>query len=288
MFHALYNSLHWAISKKVNNINENRRIFNFFLQAEYDHYPLNLFEENNEQPPLPYGIIVLNCSRPSLDNWLTEKLWSQAAIRACADGGSNELRNFTIEKKNSCFQDFTPDFIGGDLDSITPETRQFYEEILKVPVIEIADQNERDFTKCVRELVKKTDGQPLERIYVLCTFGRRFDQAMGIIHTLYLYPKLNIFLISEDDITFLLKPGLNRIHQIESPMCDKYCSLIPFAGPVRIITNGLRWNLNEKMELNFHTLISTSNTYSKPKNDFVTIDTPESLIWSMTLITTNE
>jgi thiamine pyrophosphokinase len=243
---------------------------------------LNIFEENNEQSPLPYGIVVLNCSKASLDKWLTEKLWSQATIRACADGGSNELRKFTIEKKDGHFQDFTPDFISGDLDSITPETRQFYEETLKVPVIETADQDATDFTKCLQEMEKKIGDPPLERIYVFCTFGRRFDQAMSIIHTLYLYPKLNIFLISEDDVTFLLKPGLNRIYQIESPMCGKYCSLIPFAGPIRITTNGLRWNLNEKMELNYHTLISTSNTYCKPKADFVTIDTPQSLIWSMT------
>ncbi|CAF1512454.1 unnamed protein product [Adineta ricciae] len=251
-------------------------------KSEFDHYPLNFFNQNDEQSVSRYGIIVLNYSKASIDKWLTEKLWSQATIRTCADGGSNQLRKFTIEKKESRFEDFKPDFISGDLDSIQPETRQLYEEILQVPVIETEDQNATDFTKCLQKTIEKVGDPALEHFYIFCTFGGRFDQAMSIIHTLYLYASLNIFLISDHDVTFLLKPGLNRIHQIESNMCGKYCSLIPFTGPVRILTNGLQWNLDDKMELNFHTLISTSNAYSKPTNEFITIDTPQSLIWSMT------
>ena len=127
----------------------------------------------------------------------------------------------------------------------------------------------------------------LQHIYVFCTFAGRFDQAISIIHTLYLYPNLNIFLISDRDVTFLLKPGLNRIHQIRLPVCGKYCSLIPFDGPLQVITNGLQWNLNKQMELNFNTLISTSNAYNEPRNDAVTISTPKPLIWSMTIANKN-
>ncbi len=239
-------------------------------------------EEHAGQLPSSYGIIILNYSKPSIDKWLTETLWSRAKIRACADGGSNELRQFTLEKKTEHLQHFIPDFISGDFDSIKPETQQFYGEELKVTLIETEDQDLTDFTKCLQELEKKMNGQPLQHIYVFCTFAGRFDQAISIIHTLYLYPKLNIFLISDQDVTFLLKPGINHVYQIRSSMCGKYCSLIPFAGPVQIATNGLQWNLNQKMELNFNTLISTSNAYSMSQSDFVTINTPEPLIWSMT------
>lgn len=217
-----------------------------------------------------------------MDKWLTYKIWSQAKIRACADGGSNELRKFTFEKKNEHFKNMMPTFIIGDLDSIKADTQQFYAEEHNVRLIKIEEQDSTDFTKCLQELEKETDGQPLQEIYVFCTFAGRFDQAMSLIHTLYLYPKLNIFLVSDRDITFLLKPGLNYIHQIQSPLCGEYCSLIPFAGPLKIVTNGLEWDLDEKMELNFNTLISTSNAYKSPKGDFVTIDTPAPLIWSMT------
>ena len=241
-----------------------------------------MLEEYAEQLPLPYGIIILNYSKPSIDKWLTETFWSRAKIRACADGGSNELRQFTLEKTTERLGHFIPDFISGDLDSIKLETRQFYETEFNVPLIEIKDQDSTDFTKCLQELEKKMNDQPLRHIYVFCTFAGRFDQAISIIHTLYLYPKLSIFLISDQDITFLLKPGLNHIHQIQSLRCGKYCSLIPFAGPLHVTTNGLEWNLNEQMELNFNTLISTSNAYSVPRSDFVTVNTLQPLIWSMT------
>ncbi|CAF1448587.1 unnamed protein product [Rotaria sp. Silwood1] len=245
-----------------------------------------MFEENVEHLPTSYGLIVLNYSKPSIDKWLTESVWSRAKIRACADGGSNELRQFTLEKTEQRLGRFTPDFISGDFDSIKPETQQLYEEEFKVPLIETKDQDATDFTKCLEELLKRMDGESLKEIYVFCTFAGRFDQAMSIIHTLYLYPKLNIFLISDQDVTFLLKPGLNRVHQIRSPLCGTYCSLIPFAGALKVITNGLQWNLNEKMELNYSKLISTSNAYSEPKSDFVTINTPEPLVWSMTFAET--
>jgi len=245
---------------------------------------LNIFEENTGNRSSPYGIIILNYSKPSIDKWLTETFWTRAKIRACVDGGSNELREFTLEKKNERLGRFIPDFISGDFDSIKAETQQFYVEEYKVPLIETKDQDATDFTKCLQELTKNMDNQHLEHIYVFCTFAARFDQAISIIHTLYLFPNLNIFLVSDRDITFLLKTGLNRIHQIRSSMCGKYCSLIPFDGPLHVMTNGLQWNLNKQMELNFNTLISTSNAYSEPRNDFVTIDTPKPLIWSMTML----
>ena len=228
-------------------------------------------------------MIVLNYSKLSIDKWFTESIWSRARIRVCADGGSNELQQFTIEAKESRLGHFTPDFIVGDLDSIEPEARNLYEQELSVPLIKIKDQDTTDFTKCLQVLMKKMDIGSLPCIYVFCTFAGRFDQAMSIIHTLYLYPKAHIFLISDQDITFLLKPGLNRVHQVRSPLCGAYCSLIPFTGPIKAVTSGLRWNLSEEMELNYNTLISTSNTYSEPRSDLVTIMTPEPLIWSMTL-----
>ena len=245
-------------------------------------------EENARNPSTPYGVIVLNYSKLSIDKWLTESIWSRARVRVCADGGSNELQQFIIDKKESRRGCFTPDFIVGDLDSIKPEARNLYELELNVPLIEIKDQDTTDFTKCLQMLMKKQDIGSLQSIYVFCTFAGRFDQAMSIIHTLYQYPKVDIFLISDQDITFLLKPGLNRVHQIRSPLCGTYCSLIPFTGPIKVVTSGLQWNLSEEMELNHNTLISTSNTYSEPRGDLVTIMTPEPLIWSMTLTETTQ
>ncbi|CAF3600404.1 unnamed protein product [Rotaria socialis] len=267
MFLAMFYLKHWFNSEK----------------PLFDHYPLSILKENDIYFPSSYGIIILDHSKSSINKWLTEPVWSRAIICACADGGSNELREFTLEREKERLGRFTPDFISGDFDSISSDTKQFYEQKFNVPLVVTGDQDATDFTKCLQELQKRINHESLKHIYVFCTFGGRFDQAMSIINTLYLYPDLHIFLISDCDITFLLKPGLNLIHQIRSPMCGKYCSLIPFNGPLKVVTSGLQWNLNEQMELNFTTLISTSNAYIEDEDDFVTISTHQSLIWSMTL-----
>ncbi|CAF1522478.1 unnamed protein product, partial [Didymodactylos carnosus] len=87
-------------------------------------------------------------------------------------------------------------------------------------------------------------------------------------------------------ITFLLKPGHNHIH-IKSSLRGDYCSLLPIAESTNVITNGLKWNLNNDTELNFHSLISSSNTYDENllKSDiidYVHIYTEKYLVWSMT------
>lgn len=248
-----------------------------------DFYPFAHFE-NIYSSSIPYDIIVLNKSKKSLDKHMTPTVWSGAKTRLCADGGSNELYQFIHEKEERLYQ-YTPTNITGDLDSITKETRDFFEN-LNVSFNHIPEQDTTDFTKCLKLLQEKWGDQTPNKILVFCTFAGRFDQAIGIVHTLYLYPHLQIILVSEDDITFLLKSGMNRIY-VASKLRGKYCSLIPFDGRARAITTGLQWNLDlsDALELNFHSLISTSNSYNECElaaDGFATINTHVRLVWSMT------
>jgi hypothetical protein len=129
--------------------------------------------------------------------------------------------------------------------------------------------------------------QARDKIFVFCTFASGFDQATGIVQTLYLYPDLDIVLFSEEDIIILLKLDINRVY-VKSSLRGKYCSLISFAGPVRAIITGLQWNLNlsEILKLHFNTLISTSNSYNRSElsvnGSHVTINIQAPLIWLMT------
>ncbi|KAJ5074367.1 thiamine pyrophosphokinase 1 [Anaeramoeba ignava] len=67
------------------------------------------------------------------------------SLTICADGGANRLyKNFSSWNR----QKFLPDFIIGDLDSIEPKVRKYYEKN-SVQVIHKKDQNSNDLYKCL-------------------------------------------------------------------------------------------------------------------------------------------
>ncbi|CAF1343453.1 unnamed protein product [Didymodactylos carnosus] len=253
----------------------------------YDYYPYSIGEKDNCLSVLPYGIIILNYSHDSLKTFLTKSIWSRAIIRGCADGGSNVLREFSEKyfDHQLLTDPFMPDYISGDMDSISEKTKIYYSSG-NVKFIETINQSETDFTKCVRTMLQQCER--LDVIYVFSSLCGRFDHAMGNIHTLYLInslnlnPKLRLYLVTDQDITFLLKSGHNRIHT-KSQLRGRECSLLPFAYPTRVRTDGLKWNLNNDTELNFSTLVSTSNTYDERNTkDYVEIYCEKPVIYSMT------
>ena len=65
----------------------------------------------------PTCVILLNYELPKC----TDYLWRQAATRVCADGGASRLEALAID---DCPP---PDFIIGDLDSISDDTRRRYQ-----------------------------------------------------------------------------------------------------------------------------------------------------------------
>lgn len=78
----------------------------------------------------------------------------------------------------------------------------------------------------------------------------RFDHLMGNINTLYKVPSyshlkhLNVYLLGNDCLTWLLQPGYHTIHIPEKIWSNKsYCSLIPIGHPCCVSTTGLKWNL---------------------------------------------
>uniref|UniRef100_A0A674E1T9 Thiamin pyrophosphokinase 1 n=1 Tax=Salmo trutta TaxID=8032 RepID=A0A674E1T9_SALTR len=80
-----------------------------------------------------------------------------ALMRACADGAANHLYDITDGQRDS----FLPDYISGDFDSITAEVKAFYTE-KKCRLIETADQELTDFTKCLAIMMEEIKRQQLQ------------------------------------------------------------------------------------------------------------------------------
>ncbi|KAI9205870.1 putative KEX1 protein [Polychytrium aggregatum] len=227
------------------------------------------------------ALIVLN--QPVCRRSVLESVWRNASLRICADGGANRL--FDAFEDNVQRALFIPDYIRGDLDSIRPEVRVWYEQQgVSVGVVE--DQYSTDFQKCLHLLgqVESERGIKFDRVLVLGGIGGRFDQTMHNIHVLHLLGRSRVlYMISNESVSFLLMPGKHRIEcskAIEGPTCG----ILPIGTAVaNVITHGLKWDLDETMPSSFSQLVSTSNQFpddSGPQPQ-IHVETDAPVVWTV-------
>ncbi|XP_018790577.1 PREDICTED: thiamin pyrophosphokinase 1 [Bactrocera latifrons] len=230
-----------------------------------------------------YACIVLNQSL-HLPTDIAKNIWQNAKIRCLVDGGANCWKEF-IHKSNESLN--FPEYITGDFDSITQETRKYFNS----PYIKYQhtpDQNETDFTKAVLFLQPQLEANDIHKVIVFQETAGRLDHIMANINTLHKLQSdiLSIYLLSSSSLSWLLLPGKHKIIVPKELVdCQHWCALIPIGSKAdKVTTTGLKWNLTQS-PLEFGFMVSTSNTYASKE---VCVDTDSSLIWSMGLFAVDE
>lgn len=146
---------------------------------------------------IPEAVILANGEYPSHE--LPLKLLKEAEFVVCCDGAANEYIS----------RGHTPDIIIGDGDSLSPENKIRFSEI----VHHIADQETNDQTKAVRFLQEKG----FRKIAILGATGKREDHTLGNISLLIDYMRsgmevrtftdYGVFMPIEGTQTFTSHPG---------------------------------------------------------------------------------
>lgn len=77
----------------------------------------------------------------------------KAILRATADGGTNVWYHFAQMAEND-LNNPIPDMISGDFDSADPKYLNHF-KLHGAKIIHTLDQDETDFNKCIREVVKE-------------------------------------------------------------------------------------------------------------------------------------
>ena len=156
----------------------------------------------------------------------------------CADGGANSALKMNL----------TPDFIIGDLDSISSETLNKFKVISKI--IQLKRQNDTDVEKCLNYAIKKNYTETL----LVGVTGNRLDHTfcnLGIV--LKFFPQINISLIAEDSF---LKPYRGSV-KLKTFLWETI-SLYGIDRRTKIISKGLKYPL-KNIPLPFGERESTSN-----------------------------
>lgn len=156
----------------------------------------------------------------------------------CADGGANSARKLGL----------IPDYIIGDFDSITNETKLFFRKTSKI--IHIKSQDDTDVEKCIKHAIKNGYREAL----LTGVTGDRLDHTLCNLSIVIKYfERIKIIIAAEKS---LLKPvhGLYKFRSIPG----ENISLYGFNRRTRISTKGLRYKITNDY-LPFGEKESTSN-----------------------------
>jgi thiamine pyrophosphokinase len=113
------------------------------------------------------------------------------------------------------------------------------------------------------KVASKQPSKSQSDVLVLGTLAGRVDQGLGLLHEMIREenrdPALRLFLVSESNVSFILKSGSNVIEGLKSNrLFTQNVGLLPVYGPSIITTSGLEWDVHEwKTQMGYQ--VSTSN-----------------------------
>ncbi|KAL9937180.1 hypothetical protein V8E36_003589 [Tilletia maclaganii] len=269
----------------------------------------------DSQPAI--AIILLNAPISEGQQDIFLNLWRRATLRLCADGGANRLldafgRDAFTQDGGSAIP--LPHEIRGDLDSMKLETRAFFEG-LGVRITRRESQYATDLQKCIKAVEYFERDEPSRQgkssleLVIYGGLSGRFDQTAHTLHVLWLLgaPVPNdlpgsdvtldpdedasierrekVWVIGEQCVVWILDTGRHRI-VTSSPPLGPTCGLLPFGTSTgaKIVTSGLRWNLDGKTLSSLPGFWSTSNQIELQDGKAnIEITTDQPLYWSIEL-----
>ncbi|KAH6868090.1 thiamine pyrophosphokinase [Alternaria rosae] len=212
-------------------------------------YPARFLAESAhpEKTSNPPNLLILN--QPIAHFTAFSRLWKHTGYRICADGGANRLYDMLKDDLIAQREQYLPDMIHGDLDSLRDDVRDYY-EARGVPVLRDGDQYSTDFGKCMKEISSRLTSSTVRDVIVLGTLGGRVDQGLGLLNEIYReenrHADLRLWLFSECSLSFILRKKETLLRGLqEDGAFTENVGFLPIYGPAVISTEGLEWDVKE-------------------------------------------
>lgn len=182
--------------------------------------------------------IILASGKPPSKVAITFLMRSDYSTLFCADGGANSAMKMGL----------TPQYIIGDLDSITLEALKYFQN--KSKIIKLNRQNDTDVEKCLKEAIKLK----FDEAILLGVTGDRLDHTFcNLGFVIKYFDEIKIKIVAENS---LLTP-LTGTHKLKT-VPGETISIYGIDDSTKISSKGLKYQLN-KTALPFGHKESTSN-----------------------------
>ena len=223
-----------------------------------------LFEENAS------SLILIILNRPITLSYF-DQLWDRSRIKICADGGCNALFRYS--------KNLIPDYIIGDMDSIDKSSLEYYRE--KLPpdhIIFDESQEDTDMEKSCKYVIENNNQLNPDAIVVVGgQGGPRWDHSFGALHCCCRWVYQRIILCEEGNVCFGLPAGKDHELEIDLSWEGPCCGIFPMEGVTRVITKGLKWDLNENEPITMGKRVSVSNVI---QSQTVFISNDKTILWT--------
>ncbi|KAK0736280.1 thiamine pyrophosphokinase [Apiosordaria backusii] len=254
--------------------------------------PADIIRPRSNNSPPDYALLILN--QPIHNHVdMIKRLWNNASFRIAADGATNCLHDVAGIHSDPSFDNL--DVIIGDLDSISPVARSYYETPPRhTHVIYHRDDYSTDFGKAVAHIRDKYPPSVKPKdIVVVGGLGGRVDHGLSQLHHLYMfqqdpdYSEGKMYFFSGESLTFLLKAGRKHVIRVrdgpagEKDVFAKWVGILPVKAPSHITTKGLEWDVTDWLT-EFGGQMSTSN-HILPETQAVEVETTKDVLFTMSL-----